>query len=264
MLLGGQTSTNLNSRLLKLKEAAAPIVVCATGKYIGEGFDDARLDTLFLTMPISWQGTLAQYVGRLHRLHEDKREVCVYDYIDSHAAMLEKMYHKRLKGYANLGYGVSAERNDAIGGDVIFDRLSFQDRFLQDVGQAKNSVRIVSPYASASRVTWLIPTIAQGRQRRVKFSITTRPPDSLPATSRKTAQAAFEQLQEQGCDLLFRTGIYQRYAIIDDRIIWYGSINLLSIGKAQATMMRLVSSNIARELMKMEKPYENHEAAKHT
>jgi superfamily II DNA or RNA helicase len=57
-------------------------VLLATGRYIGEGFDDARLDTLFLAMPISWRGTLQQYVGRLHRLHDSKREVIVYDYVD--------------------------------------------------------------------------------------------------------------------------------------------------------------------------------------
>ncbi len=54
-------------------------VLLATGKYIGEGFDDARLDTLFVTLPVSWRGTIAQYVGRLHRVHDGKREVRVYD-----------------------------------------------------------------------------------------------------------------------------------------------------------------------------------------
>src|SRR5438046_2145247 len=57
-------------------------VILATGKYIGEGFDDPRLDTLFLTLPVSWRGTIAQYVGRLHRLYDGKREVRVYDYAD--------------------------------------------------------------------------------------------------------------------------------------------------------------------------------------
>jgi superfamily II DNA or RNA helicase len=57
-------------------------VLLGTGKYIGEGFDDARLDTLFLTLPISWRGTVAQYVGRLHRLCDGKRDVRVYDYAD--------------------------------------------------------------------------------------------------------------------------------------------------------------------------------------
>jgi len=81
-------------------------VILATGSYIGEGFDDARLDTLFLAMPISWKGTLQQYVGRLHRLHESKRVVQVYDYVDAHVPMLARMYARRLKGYSALGYSI--------------------------------------------------------------------------------------------------------------------------------------------------------------
>jgi superfamily II DNA or RNA helicase len=76
--------------------------------YIGEGFDDARLDTLFLAMPISWRGTLQQYVGRLHRLHDDKRVVEVYDYVDTNVGMLARMYDRRLKGYGDMGYKVLA------------------------------------------------------------------------------------------------------------------------------------------------------------
>ena len=84
----------------------APRVIIATGSYIGEGFDDPRLDALFLTMPISWQGTLQQYVGRLHRLHEGKKTVRVFDYADINVPMLAKMYEKRLRGYKSLGYVV--------------------------------------------------------------------------------------------------------------------------------------------------------------
>jgi len=82
----------------------APRLILATGSYIGEGFDDARLDTLFLAMPISWKGTLQQYVGRLHRLHDGKRIVQVYDYADIRESMLARMYEHRLKGYAAIGY----------------------------------------------------------------------------------------------------------------------------------------------------------------
>ena len=81
-------------------------VLVATGRYIGEGFDDARLDTLFLAMPVAWRGTLAQYVGRLHRLHPAKREVRVYDYADEAVPMLMRMAEKRIRGYRNLGYTV--------------------------------------------------------------------------------------------------------------------------------------------------------------
>ncbi len=84
-------------------------IILATGSYIGEGFDDARLDTLFLAMPISWKGTLQQYVGRLHRLHDSKRFVQVYDYVDNYVLMLARMYERRLKGYAAIGYTIEPE-----------------------------------------------------------------------------------------------------------------------------------------------------------
>jgi superfamily II DNA or RNA helicase len=84
-----------------------PRVILATGSYLGEGFDDPRLDTLLLVMPISWKGTLQQYVGRLHRLHENKSEVQVYDYADLSVPMLARMYRKRLAGYAALGYAIA-------------------------------------------------------------------------------------------------------------------------------------------------------------
>ena len=87
-------------------------LLIATGRYIGEGFDDARLDTLFLTMPISWKGTLQQYVGRLHRQHGGKREVRVYDYVDQNVPVLRRMYERRLRGYKAMGYSVAADDHD--------------------------------------------------------------------------------------------------------------------------------------------------------
>jgi superfamily II DNA or RNA helicase len=81
-------------------------VLLATGKYVGEGFDDARLDSLFLTLPVSWRGTVAQYAGRLHRLHDAKREVRVYDYADVDVPMLARMFDRRCRGYEAIGYTV--------------------------------------------------------------------------------------------------------------------------------------------------------------
>lgn len=79
-------------------------LVLATGRYIGEGFDDPRLDTLFLTMPISWRGTLVQYTGRLHRAHPGKTEVRIYDYVDARVPVLARMHERRLTGYRSIGY----------------------------------------------------------------------------------------------------------------------------------------------------------------
>jgi superfamily II DNA or RNA helicase len=81
-------------------------VVLATGRFVGEGFDDPRLDTLFLALPIAWKGTLVQYAGRLHRRHQGKTEVRIYDYVDEARPALHRMFEKRLKGYRAMGYEV--------------------------------------------------------------------------------------------------------------------------------------------------------------
>ncbi|MDE0242780.1 MAG: DEAD/DEAH box helicase family protein [bacterium] len=103
--MGTRQRREVMQRLDDVPETEERVLV-ATGRYIGEGFDDVRLDTLFLAMPISWKGTLAQYVGRLHRPHAAKREVQVYDYVDDGVPMLNRMSEKRLRGYESLGYTV--------------------------------------------------------------------------------------------------------------------------------------------------------------
>ncbi|MDR1621428.1 MAG: DEAD/DEAH box helicase [Synergistaceae bacterium] len=91
-----------------------PRVLIATGRYIGEGYDDARLDTLFLCLPISWKGTVAQYAGRLHRLNDMKKEVVIYDYLDDKIPMLLKMFKKRQRGYAAIGYDIQGADESAV------------------------------------------------------------------------------------------------------------------------------------------------------
>jgi superfamily II DNA or RNA helicase/very-short-patch-repair endonuclease len=108
VLRGGMSRRQLHAITSRL--AAVPNdeerVLLATGRYIGEGFDDARLDTLFLTLPVSWHGTIAQYVGRLHRLNDRKREVRVYDYADLDVQVLARMFDRRCRGYEAVGYTV--------------------------------------------------------------------------------------------------------------------------------------------------------------
>ncbi len=101
--MGVRQRNQLQGALQRIPDSEERIII-ATGRYLGEGFDDARLDTLFLVMPVSWKGTLAQYVGRLHRLHHAKSVVRIYDYVDSNVPMLNKMSEKRKTGYKSLGY----------------------------------------------------------------------------------------------------------------------------------------------------------------
>ena len=109
--MGAKQRRTVMRRLDEIPDTEERVLV-ATGRYAGEGFDDARLDTLFLAMPVAWRGTLAQYVGRLHRLHPAKREVRVYDYVDEDIAVLQRMTQKRIRGYRNLGYSVEQAGGD--------------------------------------------------------------------------------------------------------------------------------------------------------
>jgi superfamily II DNA or RNA helicase/very-short-patch-repair endonuclease len=106
VLRGGMRKKELDAisgRLAAIPAEEARVIL-ATGRYVGEGFDDARLDTLFLALPVSWHGTIAQYVGRLHRLYDGKREVRVYDYADLNVPMLARMFDRRSRGYEAIGY----------------------------------------------------------------------------------------------------------------------------------------------------------------
>lgn len=108
VLRGGMSAKKIKNAIDRIKEIPENEgrVLLATGRFIGEGYDDPRLDTLFLTLPVSWRGTIAQYVGRLHRLHDNKKEVQVYDYADLNVPMLERMFNRRCRAYEAVGYKI--------------------------------------------------------------------------------------------------------------------------------------------------------------
>jgi superfamily II DNA or RNA helicase len=101
--MSGKARSAVQAQLASIPSNAERLVL-ATGRYIGEGFDDARLDTLMLALPVSWKGTLTQYAGRLHRLHPAKSEVRIFDYVDGNVPMLARMFDKRWRGYRAMGY----------------------------------------------------------------------------------------------------------------------------------------------------------------
>jgi superfamily II DNA or RNA helicase len=103
--MGRKQRNKLMSQLKNVPEDEERLII-ATGRYLGEGFDDARLDTLFLALPIAWRGTVAQYAGRLHRNYDLKSEVIIYDYVDEQVPVLAGMFRKRKNAYKAIGYKV--------------------------------------------------------------------------------------------------------------------------------------------------------------
>ena len=229
--------------------AEKPLTLIATGRYIGEGFDEPRLDTLFMAIPISWKGTLQQYAGRLHRLYDKKREVRIYDYIDIHVPMLEKMYQKRLTGYASIGYKVRAESIPDESVDIIFDNQTFLPVYKNDLLNAEREILIVSPFVTKRRVSQMLPFLNAALDRKVKVGIVTRPLADFKEKDRPTLEETLALLVTAGVQVIFKSNIHQKFAICDQKIVWYGSINLLSFGRAEESIMRLESASIADELL---------------
>ena len=227
-----------------------PFVLVAIGSFIGEGFDEPRLDTLFLVMPISWKGTLQQYAGRLHRLCEGKKDVQLYDYVDIHIKMLENMYGKRLKGYASIGYKAKARNIQDMPTDIIFDKHNFFPVYLTDIENALKQVLIVSPFVTKKRVLQMMQHFNMILKKQVKIIIITRPADDFEGNKKIMLEKIFIILRDAGVQVLFKSNIHQKFAIIDEKTTWYGSINLLSFGYSEESIMRLASSSIAYELSK--------------
>jgi len=226
------------------------LTLVATGKYIGEGFDEPRLDTLFLAMPISWKGTLQQYAGRLHRLFEGKSEVQIYDYVDIHVRMLEKMYNKRLTGYAAIGYKAKGESITTESIDIIFDKSNFLPVYSNDIVNAAREILIVSPFVTRKRSLQMMQNLEVALGNKVKIIVVTRPADDFNGKEMTTLRETLDILKGAGVSIVFKSNIHQKFAVIDQRIVWYGSINLLSFGSAEESIMSLESPNIANELIK--------------
>jgi len=251
--VGGQPVGERKKLIEKMDGITAeqPLVIIATGKYVGEGFDVPRLDTLFLAMPIAWHGTLAQYAGRLHRLHDGKREVQVYDYVDIHVAVLDRMYAKRVKGYSLIGYNNKSDVSLPDAGNIIFDGSSFLPVFTADLLSAKREVLIVSPYVTKNRTVKMLQTLDDVVSSGTKITVVTRPVDEYNVSDQARITQVIKLLKEHNITVTERSKIHQKFSVIDGRIAWYGSINLLSFGSSEESIMRLESKSISGELLKI-------------
>ncbi|MCE5284688.1 MAG: DEAD/DEAH box helicase family protein [Pelosinus sp.] len=251
-LVGGMGAKETREILQQIADIPVDkqLTLVATGKYIGEGFDEPRLDTLFLAMPISWKGTLQQYAGRLHRLFAGKNEAQIYDYVDIYVKMLEKMYNKRLTGYAAIGYKAKGESTKEDSVDIIFDKSNFLSVFINDIITAVREILIVSPFVTKRRSLAMLKHLEIAIQNKVRVIVVTRPAEDFKEKDIGTVQEVFDLLKSAGVSMVFKSNIHQKFAIVDQKIVWYGSINLLSFGNAEESIMRLESSNISNELVK--------------
>ncbi len=251
-LTGGMGTKTTREVFQRIADTSADknLILVATGNFIGEGFDDPRLDTLFLTMPISWKGTLQQYAGRLHRLHANKKEVRIYDYVDVQVNMLERMYQRRLNGYAAMGYTAKSEDVSSASLDIIYNRDSFLPVFNNDIVAAGKEILVVSPFIRKRRAMQMIQQLKIAAINSVRVVIVTRPVEEFKLPDQNTLRETLDLFEKNDIRVVSKPNIHQKFAIFDQKIVWYGSINYLSYGNAEESVMRIESAHIANELLK--------------
>lgn len=227
------------------------LVIVATGKYIGEGFDYPRLDTLFLALPISWKGLLTQYAGRLHREYEGKKDVHIYDYIDIHEPICDSMYRKRLKGYAAIGYKTINtaqptlfdhinDISSSIAENQIFNGSTFFRPYTSDLTKAKRSIVISSPKLYRTEQNPLVTLLKELVHQGIEILIT---------TATENEQTVF--IQAKGLSVKVKPKLSLYTTIIDKEVVWYGSINTLGYASKDDNMIKVTDIHLANELIKM-------------
>ena len=241
IVLSGQGTAKRKREQLDLVQSVPDtesLIILATGKYAGEGFDAPRLDTLFLAMPISWSGTLAQYVGRLHRKYEGKCKAVIYDYIDIHEQILANMYKKRLRGYAKLGY--APEATEATDFKTIYTTNHLNDLF-RDMTAAKKSVIIAGTYFTSSRLKMLMKTLDQCILNGVKVVVFTKKSDTAYAYKMK------QMLLSHAIEQQEKNRIINNFVAIDGKTVWYSSDTLFG-NSEDSCALRIEDEVLAGEL----------------
>lgn len=254
-LMTGNNSKKEHKKILEQMhqvDKAETLILIATGSLVGEGFDFPRLDTLFMATPVSFRGVVEQYAGRLNRDYEDKENVIIYDYVDNHIPMFNNMYMKRLKAYKQIGYeiagGLQINKQTA---NAIYDGDNYTENYHKDLLDANKNIIISSPAISGQKVYELINMLKEKQASGVQITIVTWTPDSYGFGDAAYWMQLHEDMRKAGFYIKTVEESCERFAVIDQKVVWYGNINLLAKDRVDDSIMRVLSNEIAGELMEI-------------
>ena len=225
------------------------LIILATGKYAGEGFDYPRIDTLMLAMPFSWKGTLAQYCGRLHRNFAGKEEVQIFDYVDFRLPVFDRMYQNRLKGYKQLGYSIkqtAADKSTNTSDSKLYSAEEYKLDFEKDIASANAKIIMSVLYLSKNEAQNFILKISSLIAKGVVVQVYISKPKE-EAKSKKI-EPCIKMLELSGIKVSLKENFSQKIAVIDERILWYGNINFLGYTELDECCMRITNAQIASEV----------------
>ena len=236
-------------RKIKALKDGDRFVIVATGKLIGEGFDEARLDTLFMAMPIAWKGTIAQYAGRLHRNFEGKEEVLIYDYVDVHIPVLERMYHKRLTAYRSVGYSIRSNSIETDTENGIYDEANYFEHVIQDISGAEKNILISSPFLHKKKINEIKEIMIEKYRTGTKIVLCSKTIEEYADKYRPYITEFINEIEGQGIQVIQLAKNHYKFMIIDNKIVWYGGIDILGGSYDENSLIRIEDEELGNELI---------------
>lgn len=235
--LHSQQKKQVNDQNLEnMKRIKDASVIIATGQYVGEGFDLASLDSLFIAMPFSSKTLTQQYLGRLNRNLENKDELRVYDYIDFAVDIYRKMYQKRMKEYLKLGYVLAEDEKTRSNQIQLYDNTNYYEPLKADLSQAREAI-IGIPYLNKS----ILSELKQIKQSKI---------DLMVVISERDAQNSklVERLTNLNIQINLSNSKPQNFVVCDNKTVWYGSLEYFNTINTDNTAIRLINREIASQL----------------
>lgn len=254
LLYGDNTDKENADIRVRLKQVPKneSLILVATGQKIGEGFDFPRLDVLMLAAPVSFEGRLEQYVGRLNRDYEGKEAVYVYDYIDPHVRYFNKMYAKRLRTYKKTGFSIwTGDVHSKQVVNAIYDSGNYTEKFEQDIVEAEKMVVISSPDIRQDKIDRLLFLVKSRQEKGVKVTVITTDPEEVVYSNADVCYELIREMQKVGINVATKTEVVERFAVIDEELVWHGGMNLLGKVDIWDNLMRIKSHQVAAELLEI-------------
>jgi len=249
--LSGRLKTKERRKSLEIirnRSSKDKMVIIATGKLVGEGFDVPWLDTLFLAMPIAWKGTITQYAGRLHRELEGKNEVRVYDYVDVHISKMAKMYSKRLTAYKGVGYKIKSEGVNKNDRDEIFSGDTYFNEFIADIGQSKKAIIISAPFIQKRKFESIKELLYRKYSEGIRVVVCIKEIEEYNERTKINMHKIYSELENNGINVIQIEGLNYKFAIFDNEIVWYGGVELLAGNRSTDSVIRIISGALSNEL----------------
>lgn len=198
------------------------------------------------------EGRLEQYIGRLNRDYEGKEAVYVYDYIDAHMRKFNKMYGKRLRTYKKTGFSVwTGDLQEKQVVHAIFDSGNYTEKFEQDLVEAEKSIVISSPNIRQEKIDRLLVLVKECQENGVSVTIITTAPEKVIYGNADMCYELIREMQNVAINIVTKEEVEERFAVIDEELVWHGGMNLLGKEEAWDNLMRIKNHQVAAELLEI-------------